>query len=70
MFDRINNVLVRAYLFAREERGQTVTEYALVLGLIAALAIGVLTATGTGVTAKLRTVCQSITGAAPGGACG
>lgn len=49
-----------------EESGQGLVEYGLILGLIAVIAIGALTAIGTGVDTKLTEVATAL-GQAVGG---
>ncbi len=46
------------------EEGQSLVEYALILALISVVAIGVLTAIGTNVTARLGEVRDALAGAA------
>jgi pilus assembly protein Flp/PilA len=56
MMDRINDLLTRAYLGMRREEGQTMTEYALVLAIVAVLAIAALTTLSGGINAKLNSI--------------
>ena len=53
---RIRNLFVR-----RDEEGQGLVEYGLILGLIAVVAIAALTATGTGVNGLIQKVSNSLT---------
>jgi pilus assembly protein Flp/PilA len=50
----------------RREDGQALVEYALILALIAVVAIGALTAIGTGVDGILNAIADAINGALPG----
>jgi pilus assembly protein Flp/PilA len=47
----------------RDEEGQALVEYALILGLVAVVAIGALTTLGTNVTAVLSQIAAAIPGA-------
>jgi pilus assembly protein Flp/PilA len=47
----------------RDEEGQALVEYALILGLVAVVAIGALTVLGTNVTAVLSAIANAIPGA-------
>ena len=47
----------------RDEEGQALVEYALILGLVAVVAIGALTTLGTSVTAVLSQIAAAIPGA-------
>lgn len=47
----------------RDEDGQALVEYALILGLVAVVAIGALTTLGTNVTAVLSQIAAAIPGA-------
>jgi pilus assembly protein Flp/PilA len=47
----------------RDEEGQALVEYALILGLVAVVAIGALTTLGTNVTAVLSQIANAIPGA-------
>jgi pilus assembly protein Flp/PilA len=47
-------------LLAREEDGQGLVEYGLILGLIAVVAIAALSATGTGVNGVIQKVASSL----------
>jgi pilus assembly protein Flp/PilA len=46
----------------RDEEGQALVEYALILGLVAVVAIGALTTLGTNVTAVLSQIAAAIPG--------
>jgi pilus assembly protein Flp/PilA len=62
MTDRINFVFVKAYNALTDEEGQAMTEYALILALIAVAALTVLGLLGTNITNKLQTVCNKLAG--------
>jgi Flp pilus assembly pilin Flp len=69
MVDRLNTLLTAAYAriattdFRREE-GQTLTEYALVLGVIVVAVIAGLTFIGGSVHSKIQAVCTALGGSA------
>ena len=70
MVDRFN-IFVAQLLFTtrdglRRQEGQTMAEYALILGLITIVTIVTLTALGNGVKTKLISVCSALTGSATG----
>jgi pilus assembly protein Flp/PilA len=58
-------MLINMYyrLRQRDEEGQALVEYALILGLVAVVAIGALTLLGTNVTAVLSQIANAIPGA-------
>jgi pilus assembly protein Flp/PilA len=58
-------MLIHMYyrLRQRDEEGQALVEYALILGLVAVVAIGALTILGTNVTAVLSQIAAAIPGA-------
>jgi pilus assembly protein Flp/PilA len=58
-------MLIHMYyrLRQRDEEGQALVEYALILGLVAVVAIGALTLLGTNVTAVLSQIANAIPGA-------
>jgi pilus assembly protein Flp/PilA len=58
------NLLSR--LRQRDEEGQALVEYALILGLIAVFAIGALQLLGTNVSTVLQTIASDIGAALPG----
>jgi pilus assembly protein Flp/PilA len=58
------NLLSR--LRQRDEEGQALVEYALILGLIAVFAIGALQLLGTNVSTVLQTIASDIGSALPG----
>jgi pilus assembly protein Flp/PilA len=59
MYDKVNFLVVRAQLALselREEKGQAMVEYALILGLISVVAIAALTAIGLDVSRVLNAI--------------
>lgn len=63
MFSKINEALMQLFVRYKDEEGQALAEYGLILGLIAVIAIAALTLMGTLIAGKL----DSITGALGGG---
>lgn len=53
MFSKINEAVLRLFVLYKDEEGQALAEYGLILGLIAVVAIGALTLLGTSITGKL-----------------
>lgn len=69
MVDRLNSLLIAAYarvvtMDLRREEGQTLTEYALVLGVIVVAVITALTTIGGSVHSKIQSVCTALGGSA------
>jgi Flp pilus assembly pilin Flp len=61
MVDRINSLLVKAYTrLQHEEKGQALTEYALVLAVVVVGIIVSMAALRTGIAAKITSVVTSI----------
>ncbi|HVP05455.1 MAG TPA: Flp family type IVb pilin [Dehalococcoidia bacterium] len=56
MFSKIQEAVLRLVVMIRDEEGQALAEYGLILGLIAVVAIGALTALGLGVTGQLDAI--------------
>jgi pilus assembly protein Flp/PilA len=63
MFSKINEAIMRLLVLARNEEGQALAEYGLILGLIAVVCIIALGVLGTAISGQLG----SIAGALPGG---
>jgi pilus assembly protein Flp/PilA len=63
MLTRTQEVVLRIFAFYKDEEGQALAEYGLILGLIAVVAIAALTLLGTALTGKL----SGISGALGGG---
>jgi Flp pilus assembly pilin Flp len=60
MLDRINIALGSLYSRLQREEGQTMAEYALILGLIVVVTAVAWTTLGTGIHNKLNSVCTSL----------
>jgi pilus assembly protein Flp/PilA len=56
----MGNLLTRYYLRLREDEGQTLAEYALILGLIAVVSIAAVTLLGGRVSTIMNSVAGSI----------
>ena len=56
MFSKINEAIMRLFVLARDEEGQALAEYGLILGLIAVVAIGALTLLGAAITGQLGSI--------------
>ncbi len=60
---KINNWVLKAYVTMqdkRDEEGQGLAEYGLILALIAVVCIGALTALGTGIQGKLGSLTAAL----------
>lgn len=53
-------MLKKFFRSIQEEKGQTLTEYGLILALIAVVCIGALTLTGTNVSAVLNNIATNV----------
>lgn len=53
--------------FWQDESGASLAEYGLLVGLIAVVAIAMMTQLGTGISAKFQAIRDAITGAGAGG---
>jgi pilus assembly protein Flp/PilA len=62
MFSKINEAVLRLFVLYKDEEGQALAEYGLILGLIAVVAIAALTAVGLAVTGKLNSVNSALGG--------
>ncbi|MEO8457787.1 MAG: Flp family type IVb pilin [Chloroflexota bacterium] len=62
MFSKINEAVLRLFVMYKDEEGQALAEYGLILGLIAVVAIAALTAVGLAVTGKLNSVNSALGG--------
>ena len=63
MFSKASEIVVKLFVLYKDEEGQALAEYGLILGLIAVVAIAALTALGLAITGQLG----SFTGAFGGG---
>ena len=62
MFSRISEVVLKLFILCKDEEGQALAEYALILGFIAIVAVAVLTLMGTAITGKLSGVSSALGG--------
>jgi pilus assembly protein Flp/PilA len=53
MFSKASEIIVKLFVLYKDEEGQALAEYGLILGLIAVVAIAALTLLGTAITGKL-----------------
>jgi pilus assembly protein Flp/PilA len=63
MFSKINEAIMRLLVLARNEEGQALAEYGLILGLIAIAAIVALGLLGTALAGQLDAVKDALPGA-------
>jgi len=56
MFSKISETILRLFVLYKDEEGQALAEYGLILGLIAVVAIAALTLLGTALSGKLGAV--------------
>ena len=62
MFSKINEALLQMFVRFRDEQGQALAEYGLILGLIAVVAIIALTLMGTLISGKLDEITNALGG--------
>jgi pilus assembly protein Flp/PilA len=62
MFSKISEAVLKLFVLYKDEEGQALVEYALILGLIAVVAIAALTLLGTAITGKLGSVNSALGG--------
>ena len=62
MFSKINEALLQMFVRFRDEQGQALAEYGLILGLIAVVAIIALTLMGTLISGKLDEITTALGG--------
>jgi pilus assembly protein Flp/PilA len=67
MFSKINEAILRMLAFAKDEEGQALAEYGLILGLIAIAAIIALGLLGTALAGQLGEVTDALDGVVSGG---
>lgn len=60
MFSKINEAIMRLFVLAKDEEGQALAEYGLILGLIAVVAIAALTAIGLAISGQLDSVTNAL----------
>jgi len=62
MFSKINEALMQMFVRFKDDEGQALAEYGLILGLIAVVAIAALTALGLGIGGKLGSITSALGG--------
>ena len=62
MFSRINEMVLKLFALYKDEEGQALAEYGLILGLVAVVAIAALTLLGTAITGKLTSINSALGG--------
>jgi len=62
MFSKISERILRLFVLYKDEEGQALAEYGLILGLIAVVAIAALTLLGVAITGKLDAVNTALGG--------
>ncbi|MEO8458424.1 MAG: Flp family type IVb pilin [Chloroflexota bacterium] len=62
MVARLNNALLKLLVLYKDQEGQALAEYGLILGLIAVVAIAALTAVGLKIAGKLGSVNTALGG--------
>jgi len=60
MLSNINEAILRLFVRAKDEEGQALAEYGLILGLIAVVAIAALTLMGTLIAGKLDDITAAL----------
>ena len=62
MVSRISAVVLKLFVLYKDEEGQALAEYALILGFVAIVAVAALTLMGTAITGKLSGVSSALGG--------
>lgn len=62
MLSRINETVLKIFVFYKDQEGQALAEYGLILGLIAVVAITALSLLGTRIGTKLGTITTALNG--------
>jgi pilus assembly protein Flp/PilA len=62
MFSKISEAVLKLFVLYKDEEGQALAEYGLILGLIAVVAIAALTLLGTAITGKLGSINSALGG--------
>jgi pilus assembly protein Flp/PilA len=62
MFSKISEAVLKLFVLYKDEEGQALAEYGLILGLIAVVAIAALTLLGTAITGKLTSINTALGG--------
>lgn len=60
MFSKIYEAITRLVIMARDEEGQALAEYGLILGLIAVVAIAALGLLGAAITGQLSAITNAL----------
>lgn len=63
MFSKINEAILRLFVMVKDEEGQALAEYGLILGLIAVIAIAALGFLGVAISGKLGSITGALGGA-------
>ena len=56
----INQIILRFYCWAKDEKAQTMAEYGLLLALVSVVALGILNTTGTSLANVFSAVANSL----------
>ena len=62
MFSKISEAVLKLFVLYKDEEGQALAEYGLILGLIAVVAIAALTLLGTAITGRLTSINSALGG--------
>jgi pilus assembly protein Flp/PilA len=62
MLSTINEAITRLYIRVKDESGQALAEYGLIVALIAVVCIAILTALGLAISGKLGSVSSALGG--------
>ncbi len=62
MFSKISETVLKLFVQYKDEEGQALAEYGLILGLIAVVAIAALTLLGGAITGKLNSINTALGG--------
>lgn len=62
MLSRINSIILKMFVLYKDQEGQALAEYGLILGLIAVVAIAALSLLGTKITGKLTSINTALGG--------
>ena len=60
MFSKINEAIMRLFVLAKDEEGQALAEYGLILGLIAVVSILALGFLGTAIAGQLGSITNAM----------
>jgi pilus assembly protein Flp/PilA len=62
MFSQVNEMILKLFALYKDQEGQALAEYGLILGLIAVVAIAALTLLGGAITGKLDIINSALGG--------